>query len=406
MPKKNELKVLFLQTFPLWGCGSGTYTRSLATEISKTEDIKTAIVCPETREKISGLKIYPLDMPFTSVFVGHPEWPVSRFYKDLTPKEISELYKSFLTSTIKAVEDFQPNIIHVQHVSILLWVANFIKLLYGINFVVTTHGTGVNVSIQNKIYIPLSREALRNARKIIAVSHESKHLLIDTFGAEFTKKTRVIPGGIHLENFPEEKSIKTINAKYKLNGKKIVLFSGRLTEEKGLNYLIEAAKNIKGDIYIIGDGPKRKNLEDQILKMKLTNVYLLGFMGDDKKNELKEFYYRSDVVILPTVVEEALGLSIVEGMAAKKPIIATRKGGIPILVKDGFNGLLIKAKNSKQISDACNRLIEDDQLRKKMGENARKSIEKNFTWHNISLKIKNVYKGTFNHLPVNEKSKI
>jgi len=395
--KKEELKILFLQTFPLWGGGSGTYTRSLSSEIGKMKDVKTAIVCPETQETASELKnVYTLDMPFPCVFVGHPQWPSSRIYKNLTPREISELYRSFLASVIKAVEDFKPDLIHVQHVSLLLWVANFIKSLYGINFVVTAHGTGIKTTIDNKNYFSLSRDGLRAAKRIIAVSNESKHALINVFGEEFEKKTKVIPGGIHLEDYPSEMKIKIINEKYNLNGKKIVLFSGRLTEEKGLNYLISAAKNIRGDVYIIGDGPEKKNLEDSITKLKLSNVHLLGFMGSDKKEELKEFYYRSDVVILPTVVDEALGLSIVEAMAAKKPIVATKKGGIPLLVKHELGGLLIKFKNTKQIADACNKLLEDEVLRKKMGENARKIIEKNFTWQNISLKILKIYKKSLN----------
>lgn len=398
MAKKSELKVLFLQAFPLWGGGSGTYTRSLALEINKLKNAKTAVVCPESPEKIPGLKIYPLDMPFPCTFMGHPEWPVSQHYKDLAPKEITELYKSFLSSVVRAIEDFQPNLIHVQHVSLLSWVANFIKLLYGINFIITVHGTGVNATTENKIYVANSKEALRNSKKIIAVSNEAKHLLTNVYGEEFLKKIRVIPGGIHIEDFPEEKNIKTVNKKYNLNGKKVILFSGRLTEEKGLRYLVEASKDIQGDVYIIGDGPEKKNLEDQIMKLKLENVHLLGFMGNDKKNELKEFYYRSDVVILPTVVEEALGLSIVEAMAAKKPVVATRKGGIPLLVKDGLNGLLIKSKSSKQIAEACNRLLEDDNLRKKMGENARKSVEKNLTWSNLVFKIVRIYRKAYNHI--------
>ncbi len=392
MTKKIELRILFLQAFPLWGGGSGTYTRSLALEINKMKDAKTAIACPESPEKIPGLKIYSLDMPFPCTFAGHPEWPVSRQYKDLTPKEITELYRSFLASVIKAVEDFKPNLIHVQHVSLLSWVANFIKLLYGINFVITAHGTGINTATENKIYVAHTKEALRNSKKIITVSNETKHFLIDTFGQEFLQKTKVIPGGIHIEDFPKEKNTNTINKKYNLNGKKIVLFSGRLTKEKGLNYLVEASKDILGDVYIVGDGPEKKKLEDQVMRMKLDNVHFLGFMGNDKKRELNEFYYRSDVVILPTVVEEALGLSLVEAMAAKKPVIATRKGGIPLLVKDGLNGLLIKAKSSRQIADACNKLLKDDNLRKKMGENARKSVEKNLTWGNLAFKIVKIYK--------------
>src|SRR4030043_2404115 len=127
MPRKPKInKVLFLQCFPLWGSGSGTYVRELALEISKSKDIKTAIVCPESKEKLAGLKIYPLEMPFPVAFTGHPDWPVCKLYKDLSPKEITQVFNFFLTNVRRAVEDFRPNLIHAQHISLLSWTANFI----------------------------------------------------------------------------------------------------------------------------------------------------------------------------------------------------------------------------------------------------------------------------------------
>jgi len=107
MAKKPKInKVLFLQCFPLWGCGSGTYTRELAAEINKAKKIKTAIVCPESKEKIAGLKIYPLELPFPVAFTGHPEWPVCKLYQDLNPKEISQVFKFFLTISFDIASTF------------------------------------------------------------------------------------------------------------------------------------------------------------------------------------------------------------------------------------------------------------------------------------------------------------
>jgi len=79
-------------------------------------------------------------------------------------------------------------------------------------------------------------------------------------------------------------------------------------------------------------------------------------------------------------------------MAAKTPVVATRKGGIPLLVKQGFNGFFVRPRNSAQIARAVNKLLENDELRKKMGENARKTIEEKFTWKKIVLKFHRLYK--------------
>jgi len=396
MPRKPKInRILFLQAFPLWGCGSGAYTRELASEINKYKDIKTAIVYPESEEKVPGLKTYPLELPFPVAFTGHPNWPVCKFYKNLTPREISRVFNFFLRSVIRAVDDFQPDLIHVQHISLLLWVANFIKALFDINFIVTAHGTGILTASERKTYIPLSQDALGRTKKIVSVSGDTKRRMLNVFGNEFTSKTRIIPGGIHLENFPPEKEIKIINKRYKLKGKKVILFSGKLSEIKGVDYLIKAAEDIKGDIYIIGDGPEKKNLEDLTYKMKLDNVHFLGYMGEEKKEELKEFYYRADVLILPSIVDEALGLVILEAMSAKTPVIATRKGGIPLIVKHGMNGFLIRSKNSREIAETCNKLLENDDLRKKMGEMARQTVEEKFTWKKIARKCIRTYEKAY-----------
>jgi len=257
-------KVLHLLCFPLWGSGSGTYARELALESNKDKNTEVAIVCPEAQEKIPELKIYPLDMSFPVAFTGHPDWPHCRLYKDLSSREITDVFRAFLVSTVRAIEDFHPNIIHVHHASIFLWVANYIKLLYGINFIVTVHGTCIAAAEQNKVYIAPSQDALKRAKKILPVSGDTKSWLINVFGVEFAEKSRIMPGGTHLNMFSNNGKIKIINEKYGLDGKKVVLFSGKLTEPKGVYYLVKAAKNIDGDVYIIGDGPDKKTFENKL----------------------------------------------------------------------------------------------------------------------------------------------
>ncbi len=108
--------------------------------------------------------------------------------------------------------------------------------------------------------------------------------------------------------------------------------------------------------------------------------------------DLINFYYRADLFISPSVWDEPLGLTILEAMASKTPVIATRKGGIPLLVKHNHNGLFVKPRNSKNIAEACNKLLEKDELRQKMGEAARKTVEQDFTWKKITKKFHRLYK--------------
>lgn len=385
-----KLRILFLQTFPLWGCGSGTYVRSLAQELAKNKNNRVAIMCPDTRQ-LPCVKLYPAELDFFAAFTGHPEYPNCKLYHELASMEIFKIYENFLKSSIKAVEDFKPNIIHVQHSSVLSWAANFIKAVYRINYIVTEHGTSVYAASLDKRYVNLTVDALRRAKRITAVSGDTRDWLLNIFGRDFAEKTRTIPGGIDIAKLPAEYKIKAINKKYNLDGKKVVLFTGKLTKVKGVKYLIKAAPKIKGDIYIIGDGPEKENLARRIIEMNLKNVHLLGYMGDADAEEFKEFYYRADVFVAPSVWDEPLGLVILEAMACKTPVVVTRKGGIPLAVQDGVNGIFVRPHNSNQIADAVNKLLENDELRNKMGENARRIVKSKFTWDKIAQKFERIY---------------
>ena len=384
-----KLKILFLYDFPLWGSGSASFVRNLMLQLAKNHHV--GIVCPEKRKFHKDIQQYPVDLFQTPVFVGHPELQKSKKYCELTIQEITELYKSYLDVTLKAIKKFNPDILHVHHVSSITWIAYYIKNLANVKYIVTTHGSCLHNISLDKRYFSLTLDALRKAEIITAVSGDTRAWFLKMFGQEFSKKIRTIPGGVDIKQYPFDRKTKAIDKKYDLKNKKVVLFTGRLISHKGVKYLIKAAKKIKGEVVIIGDGPEKKYLLKLAKELKLKNVHLLGYMSEQESEELKKFYCRADVFVAPSVWEEPLGLTILEAMASKTPVVVTRKGGIPLAVKDGYNGLFVRSRNSNQIAEAVNKLLEDENLRKKMGDNARKIVEEKFTWKKISKKFEYIY---------------
>jgi glycosyltransferase involved in cell wall biosynthesis len=91
------------------------------------------------------------------------------------------------------------------------------------------------------------------------------------------------------------------------------------------------------------------------------------------------------------VWDEPLGLVILEAMACRTPVVVTRKGGIPLAVKDGYNGFFVRPRNSTQIVEKVNALLDDEAMRLKMGLNARKSVEKRFSWEIIAHRFERIY---------------
>lgn len=373
------MKILYLQTFPLWGSGSGTYARYLASEVGR--HFKVGMVAPDSRP-IPNVTMFPLKMPFKVAFTGHPEWPHCQLFTEISNLDLIRVYEDYLNSVAYAVETFKPNIIHVHHAFPLSWTARVIKNTYQVPYIISIHGSELPTVMKDKRYLALTSDALRRARRIVPNSFWTKDWMFKIYGDEFRKQVRVIPGGVDIKKFNPDLNTADIDKKYNLTGKKVVLFAGKLTHYKGVRYLIHAAKKIPAEVVIAGEGPEREALEKRVKDAQLTNVQFTGHLGTS--SDLNKLYKRADVFVAPSVWDEPLGLVILEAMACHTPVVVTRKGGIPLAVKDGVNGYFVRPRNSSEIAEKVNLLLSNDVKRVKMGENARRTVEEKFSWDLIA----------------------
>lgn len=385
------MRIMFLYMFPLWGNGSGAWLRALATEMVR-DGHEVAIVAPEIR-KLPSVKHYVVTPPQMGVFVGNPELPDVKKYEEMSGVELGKIYTAYIDGTLAAVKEFQPEIIHAFHTAFLPPVARLVKILYGIRFVITTHGSDLHYLARDRRLVGLIRDAIRVSAVITANSSFTRKWFLQMFGSEWSRKIRTIPGGVYLEEYRRnEEQIQLINKKYNLEGKRVVLFTGRLTVHKGVEFLIKAARQIHGEVLILGDGPERPNLEKIIQNLKVTNVRILGYMKPNEQVNFKAYYARADVYVAPSTWHEPLGLVILEAMAAKTPVIATRMGGITSLIKDGYNGFLVKARSVTQIAEKVNILLDTNSLREKMGQRAYEMVAAKYTWDKLAESFERMYR--------------
>ena len=188
-------------------------------------------------------------------------------------------------------------------------------------------------------------------------------------------KRQLVAGG-----FPQEKirvnhygiDPHSIQSRYDHDG--YFLFVGRLSEEKGIETIVRAAKLIPDVTFkIVGRGPQMERLHR--LADGLTNIEFLGFrMGE----ELADLYRGARAVLLPSRVHENFPLSVLEAMAAGKPVIASHAGGVPEIVEDRVNGLLVSPADLNGWVEAIMRLAYDEELRLSMAHAARSTIEHRF----------------------------
>jgi glycosyltransferase involved in cell wall biosynthesis len=178
------------------------------------------------------------------------------------------------------------------------------------------------------------------------------------------KKLRVLPYGI------DPNSTRT-----NYSHEKYALFVGRLSEEKGIETIIQLASILPDITFkIVGRGPEMAKLHRA--GDKCPNIEFVGFrMGE----ELKELYAHATVVLAPSRVHEVFGLSILEAMAHGTPVIASRVGGIPEVVEDGVNGFLVSPLDLRSWTESLMRIFYDDDLQKKLSHNARDLVETRFS---------------------------
>lgn len=239
------------------------------------------------------------------------------------------------------------------------------------------------------LLIEAEKVSASNAEIVVVPSEYSKNSLIEQYKIS-TKKIVVIPHGVNIEEF--NALITCIDSSFRHKTK--ILFVGRLTNRKGLIHLIRAteslSKSYQIDVRIVGDGPEKKNLEIYCIKRDIKFVKFLGHLP--RKEVIREFL-NCDIFCLPSL-HEAFGIVLLEAMAAKRPIVATNVGGIPEVVENGEMGILVPPKDEKALEWAIEKLINDIDLRIKMGERGyEKSLS--YTWEKSAQRLKQIYESLF-----------
>ncbi len=243
---------------------------------------------------------------------------------------------------------------------------------------------------------------MRRADRIVALSGLMKEVLVRRAGIP-EDKVEVVPNGVDSQFFRPDIKTDSVVERYDLAGHEVILFVGRLAKMKGVDCLINAAKKLVKDMgfakarfllvgpcgYDATEEPMgRDQLDALVRSLGLeTNVTLTGSMPLE---DLRMLYTASDVFVLPSQFEGD-PLVTLEAMASGKPVVATRVGGIPRQVRDGFNGFLVEPNDADGLADRIRTLIEDREVREQMGRNARSFVEAEAGWSSVVQRLLEVY---------------
>lgn len=362
------MKILLINHFPLEGSGSGTYTSNIAAYLAE-HGHEVSVVMPENQTKYYSpehVKIYPVFFSYNETiegaldfnfpcFTSHPR--SSKTFYDLTEEQLALYMNAFETAVNKAVCEIKPDVIHAQH----LWLLSHLAVKTGIPCVITVHGTDLMGYKKSERFRSYAHEAAAGAQKIITISKDTDNLVKTTFPDCASKAVRMKNGYDPNVFSPQSVSKTKVLSDYDIycNGRRIVLFAGKLTHFKGVDVLLEAAKlyeNECDDIItlIAGDGELFGELMSHAKALKLRNVYFLNHV---MQKQLSILYSIADVTVVPSR-REPFGLVAVEALACGSPVVATNQGGLPDFINDSV-GKLVDVDDAVGLSSAVIALLND-----------------------------------------------
>ena len=232
---------------------------------------------------------------------------------------------------------------------------------------------------------PIERWGEHSAEAVLVITPRLRRLLLSDGVDE--NRIHLIPPGVNSSLFegPFEDPFAGI-------GRPRVLFVGRLAPQKGVSTLVAAAgllKHPSAQVLLVGDGPERKALEKEAKRIGVGDrFHFVGFVAHER---LPAVLVHADLLVLPSIYEE-LGTVLLKAMQAALPIVASNIGGIPDVIEDGVNGLLVSPGEPEALARAIDRLLADRDLARRLSEGAQERA-KDYDWEVLAERVLRVYQG-------------
>ncbi len=254
-------------------------------------------------------------------------------------------------------------------------------------YVVSYQSDIVRQNLLNKLYKPIMNRFLAKAASVVATSQN--YIASSSVLSHLKQAPIFIPNGINKELNPasyakEKKEFENIY------GRNFFLFLGVFRYYKGLNYLLEAAKETGLDVVIAGDGPEANGLYEYAEEHALTNVHFLGSVSEQHKHALIAI---AKALILPSSERsEAYGMVLLEAARQGTPMISTElSSGTSYINAHDETGLVVSAKNTMELAVAMQYMHDNNQMVKSMSESARKRFDNHFTGELMGKRYAELY---------------
>lgn len=255
----------------------------------------------------------------------------------------------------------------------------------GSKIVYSCHSAEFALAAGSKVASKVLATCLQKSAAITANSAHTARLVEDIS----QRRAEIIPWGATVKVNPDAGAIPEIP---------LLLFSGRLIERKGVNYLLQALplilKQRQVRLVITGDGHYRAEWEELARQLGVgETVRFAGFVSNE---ELSSLFQSCSIYVHPAIYDskgdtEGLGVVLVEALSNRKPVVASEVGGIVDVIKDGQTGLLVPEKNPEAIAEAVLRLLNEPEFAQRLGEQGFVYARDYFDWDRIMDRYDAIY---------------
>lgn len=256
-------------------------------------------------------------------------------------------------------------------------IALFLSRYFNIPFSFTMHASNIFIDYH------MLHTKLQMCEKAVTISNYNKKYLLTKYGDNLADKIDIIHCGIDLQAYQPDNKEKKMPP--------LLLAVGQLVERKGMRYLVDACRILKGkgiqfQCYIVGDGQEKELLNEMVRKNMLGDIVTL--LGRQPQERVRELLQEASIFVLPSVVtnfggREGIPVALMEAMAMQLPVISTRTVGIPELIDNGKEGILVEQRNAEEISSVLELLLKNPKKRIELGLQERKKIAEQFNIDNI-----------------------
>jgi len=304
----------------------------------------------------------------------------------------------------KVISEFNPDIIHIHHPFVLSSPAIMYGKKLGIPKILTLH-----TQYERYAYyiapIPekLTQEAIKRiifnlAYKIDCITTPSGSMkeLIKSYGIK--NRIEVIPNAIDLDPFRQKDELKCSEIRKRYNLKeddKIILYVGRVAQEKSIDKIIEALAITKRKgisnvrLLIVGGGPAIEELKNLVRSLQIEEQVI--FTGEVKNEEIRH-YYKIAYLFTIASTTETFGIVIIEALASGIPVLAVKAPGAVDILTDGLDGLLVDNDNDiEKFANALDKIIREPELRERLSQGALKTSER-YSIDIVSERMLNLYR--------------